>query len=113
MYGAPDDVPGECNARLHLGDNFGDGTCTCRCTLEPDHDGPHQELSRHGLMSEDSLAPHHIVIQWQGDARIEDTWDRYRSAKFHAAGVPEDWDGWDEQMPSDWDWKAHLHLLDD
>ena len=44
MYGEPEDTPGECNARLYIGDNYGDGTATMRCQREPGHPGPHVEL---------------------------------------------------------------------
>lgn len=43
MRGPPKDVDGECNARLILGDDYGDGTCTIRCQLPSKHEGPHTE----------------------------------------------------------------------
>ena len=43
MYGEPEDVNGECNKRLHIGDNFGDNHATMRCQLAPGHAGLHQE----------------------------------------------------------------------
>lgn len=43
MYGAPKDVEGKCNARLELGDDYGDNSCTFLCELNPDHQGRHKE----------------------------------------------------------------------
>ena len=43
MFGPPEDVPGECNARLGIGDDYGDNTATMRCQLQPGHEGLHQE----------------------------------------------------------------------
>ncbi len=43
MFGPPEDVAGECNVRLEIGDNYGDNTATMRCQLEPGHDGRHRE----------------------------------------------------------------------
>lgn len=43
MFGPPKNVRGECNARLEIGDDYGDSSVTMRCTLKPGHDGPHRE----------------------------------------------------------------------
>ena len=43
MYGEPKDVEGECNARLYIGDDFGDNTATMRCSMSPGHPLPHRE----------------------------------------------------------------------
>ena len=43
LFGPPKDVPGECNARLSIGDDYGDNAATMRCSLSPGHDGLHQE----------------------------------------------------------------------
>lgn len=43
MLGEPEDVEGECNARLYIGDNYGDNHATMRCGLTPGHKGPHKE----------------------------------------------------------------------
>lgn len=48
MFGPPKDVIGECNARLYLGDDYGDNVCTFRCQLHPGHSGPHQEAPERG-----------------------------------------------------------------
>lgn len=59
MFGKPKDVPGQCNARLFLGDNYGDGTCTIRCQLLLNHEGFHQEIT-----GEDP-----VIITWKHDQR--------------------------------------------
>lgn len=38
-----EDIEGECTARLFLGDDLGDGTCTCKCSLPEGHEGIHIE----------------------------------------------------------------------
>jgi hypothetical protein len=43
MFGPPKDVEGECNARLYLGDDYGDNSATFRCQLKLNHIGPHKE----------------------------------------------------------------------
>lgn len=61
MFGPPADVPGECNARLFLGDDYGDNTCTVRCNLPADHEGLHTENHRrHGYL---------VKITWEKDER--------------------------------------------
>jgi hypothetical protein len=61
MYGEPTDAESECNARLFIGDNYGDGRATMRCQLPPDHAGPHrEEFSRDG-------GP--VTITWVADER--------------------------------------------
>lgn len=61
MFGEPSDVDGECNARLFLGDNYGDGTTTMRCQLPPDHTDLHREqFEREGGM---------VTITWVTDER--------------------------------------------
>lgn len=41
--GPPEDVAGQCNARLIIGDDYGDNSSTFRCQLEPGHEGMHEE----------------------------------------------------------------------
>lgn len=61
MFGEPGDEDGECNARLFIGDNYGDGTATMRCQLAPGHDGVHrEEFEREGGM---------VTITWVRDER--------------------------------------------
>jgi hypothetical protein len=48
MFGPPEDVAGECNRRLEIGDDYGDNSCTFRCKLPQGHEGPHREEFRTG-----------------------------------------------------------------
>jgi hypothetical protein len=104
MYGAPPDVDGECNARLFLGDDHGDGTCTVRCQLQPDHDGRHSEKCRTG---EDHGPPegHEVSVTWAGDDRIERAWSEFVGSLFHLADDPEAFD-WIDEMPPAFNWQA-------
>ena len=34
MFGPPEDVAGECNVRLEIGDDYGDNSATMRCQRE-------------------------------------------------------------------------------
>lgn len=61
--GEPKDVPGRCNARLYLGDNFGDNHATCLCALTENHEGRHEEHSNPG--------GHNVVITWEGSDEPE------------------------------------------
>lgn len=61
MWGEPEDGDNECNARLFIGDNYGDGTATMRCQLPPGHEGLHrEEFARDG-------GP--VVVTWTADER--------------------------------------------
>lgn len=61
MLGEPQDKEDECNARLFIGDNYGDGTATMRCQLGPGHGGVHQEqFTRRGAL---------VTITWVHDER--------------------------------------------
>lgn len=61
MFGEPSDVDGECNARLFIGDNYGDGTATMRCQRAPNHEELHQEqFERKGGL---------VTITWTADER--------------------------------------------
>jgi len=73
MYGEPEDVKGECNARLYIADDFGDNHATMRCQLPEGHDGLHKEEFNHD-------SP--VVITWQRDERIDDRFEKELS-KFH------------------------------
>lgn len=61
MLAEPDDVADECNARLFIGDNFGDGTATMRCQRAIGHEDLHQERFERGG------GP--VVVTWTGDER--------------------------------------------
>lgn len=58
-YGEPEDVTGCCNARILVGDNYGDNHATFRCELEPGHGGDHRETFREGT----------AVLMWTHDER--------------------------------------------
>ena len=59
MYGEPEDVEGQCNAHLYIGDNAGDNHATMRCQLKPRHFGEHQEIWLEG----------DAVVRWKNDER--------------------------------------------
>jgi len=61
MFGPPKDVEGECNARLHVGDDYGDNHATMRCQLKPGHKGMHKE--------EYDSHTGKVVVRWKGDHR--------------------------------------------
>ena len=65
MFGEPKDVDGECNARLFIGDDFGDNCCTMRCKLPPNHKGPHEESFHHYGKP--------IKVTWEVDERETET----------------------------------------
>ena len=59
MYGPPDDVEGECNAHLYIGDDYGDNHATMRCQLPKGHKGRHQEKYDHN--------DGEVIVKWSGD----------------------------------------------
>jgi len=61
MTGEPDNVEGECNARLFIGDNHGDNHATMRCQLLPGHNGWHREMYKGG--------GGHVAVTWEKDQR--------------------------------------------
>jgi len=63
-YGEPKDVAGKCNARLEIGDNFGDNHATMRCQLEPGHRGNHRETYKTRSAGE-------VTVEWEKDERKE------------------------------------------
>lgn len=85
-YGEPEDVTGQCNARLFIADNFGDNHATMRCQLEPTHDGLHREQY-------DAQRGGPVVVTWEKDARRKcdhcDQWEHahdYDNCPRHADG---------------------------
>jgi len=64
------DVPGECNARLYIGDDYGDGTATMRCKLPAGHTGPHSESFTRSTF----LPPGRqtVTITWEIDERADE-----------------------------------------
>lgn len=63
MFGEPKDVDGECNARLCIGDNFGDNHATMRCQKAPGHEGKHREVYKDRTCGE-------VVIEWEHDDKL-------------------------------------------
>ena len=43
MFGPPEKIEGNCNARLYLSDDYGDNSCTVQCNLPQGHVGEHCE----------------------------------------------------------------------
>jgi hypothetical protein len=64
-YGEPKDEPGKCNARLFIGDNFGDNHATMRCSREPGHEGKHRERYTARGAGE-------VSVEWDRDEREQD-----------------------------------------
>jgi hypothetical protein len=78
MFGEPGDVDGQCNARLFIGDNYGDGTATMRCQRAPSHEGLHkEEFERKGgavtitWIADERERCDHGCGQWDHDHRDE------------------------------------------
>lgn len=63
-WGEPEDVEGECNARIYIGDNFGDNHTTMRCQLSPGHEGLHKEMFHRGPGKK---CP--VTVTWEHDER--------------------------------------------
>jgi len=66
MFGEPEDVEGQCNARLYVGDIHGEGHATFRCQLKPGHEGLHQEKYDAG----DDNFPNPVTVTWEQDQSI-------------------------------------------
>lgn len=58
MFGPPRDAAGECNARLEIGDDYGDNSATMRCQLTPGHGGRHREVYNSPEYGE-------VLIEWE------------------------------------------------
>jgi hypothetical protein len=63
MFGRPEDVVGQCNAHLYIGDDYGDNEATMRCQREPNHEGRHREEWMDGK----------AVVEWETDERERET----------------------------------------
>ncbi len=59
-FGEPEDVAGECNAKLYIGDNFGDNHATMRCQLFPGHEGRHREMYQTSVAGT-------VTVEWDKD----------------------------------------------
>jgi len=67
LWNSYPDVPGQCNAHCYIGDNYGDGSATMRCALEPNHEGCHKEIFRDGT----------CILTWEKDERC------YHKSGYH------------------------------
>ena len=65
MFGPPDDVEGECNAHLHIADDYGDNHATMRCHLPNGHKGPHREIY-------DQCSGDEVIVTWNINERDRD-----------------------------------------
>lgn len=65
MHFGPKDQPDQCNARLFLGDDHGDNSCTFRCQLPPEHKGQHREKFKRQYSSGGRVS-----ITWAKDERV-------------------------------------------
>jgi hypothetical protein len=65
MYIKPKDIPGNCNARLYIGDDCGDGRATMICGLEKNHEGLHKEEYQ-------SCCGGMVTVTWEYDEREEE-----------------------------------------
>ncbi len=59
--GTPEDVHGDCNAHLYIGDDYGDNHATMRCQLPPGHASEHEEKF--------GSEPQSVVVRWTVDER--------------------------------------------
>lgn len=64
MADSSNDVPGECNAHLYIGDDHGDNHATMRCQLPKGHKGKHAEKFNRGNGQK-------IKVTWVEDERDE------------------------------------------
>jgi hypothetical protein len=64
MFGEPKDTVGNCNARMWIADNYGDGSATMRCQLPLGHVGLHTEKFLRGDEGE-----HEVTVTWPHDER--------------------------------------------
>jgi hypothetical protein len=103
MWGPPKDVEGECNARLHIGDDYGDNRATMRCHLPEGHEGDHRE--KYLFDEEDPKAAHNVTITWAGCDRA---WEEAMDAEDEEALAAEDeerpppWVLWSEEEKAAW-----------
>jgi hypothetical protein len=77
MFGPQKDKPNQCNARMFLGDDYGDNDATFRCQLPVGHEGPHQEKFERKQMAPTDIWPNppkscgKAVISWEFDERFD------------------------------------------
>ncbi len=59
-----EDIYGNCNAHLYIGDDYADNHATMVCDLEEGHDGLHQEQYK-------SSSGGLVTVTWENDDRRE------------------------------------------
>lgn len=79
----PRSVPGRCNARMRIADNFGDNHATMVCQRPKGHAGRHRERWQ-------SVTGGLTIVTWATDVRIADRkgqaqMRRYRKKRFEEA----------------------------
>lgn len=85
MFGEPPDQENMCNARLFIGDNYGDGTATMRCQLPPGHLELHcEKFERKGGT---------VTITWVADERKRcdhgcGQWDHEHLSPYDEGAIP-------------------------
>lgn len=83
----PEDVEGECNAHLYIGDNYGDNRATIRCGFPEGHNGEHREVfhrrDRNGEIRQ-------CIVTWEHDERCRHDWMSLRSQEGKAAFFGDD-----------------------
>jgi hypothetical protein len=63
-------MTGECNAKLYIGDNFGDGVATMRCSLPEGHEGLHTESFQRANPSDLEGPKGPVKVTWEHDERL-------------------------------------------
>jgi len=63
MFGPAKNVAGQCNARLTIGDDYGDNHATMRCQLAPGHEGKHRENYQSRISGQ-------VTIEWEHDDKV-------------------------------------------
>lgn len=109
MFGAPKDVPGQCNAWLRMACDHGDNPVTFRCQLPEGHIGQHEERCRPEGDEYKNPDGRNVVVRWLGDDRIRCTWEAWRMKQYEEAGFPDEWE--DGEMPEGWNWAHYRQKL--
>jgi hypothetical protein len=72
------EVDGRCGAKMFLGDDYGDNSCTFRCQLPAGHEGLHEEKFEHKQEEPDPERPNWVpprscgkaTLTWENDERF-------------------------------------------
>lgn len=120
-------VPGKCNAKVCVGDDYGDGSRTLFCQLSPSHLGRHEFCFGEDPDCPETKRSHKVEITWLGDDNIpylEDTaWTLQKDRTFLVEDIPyedeeetaEYWEPYDPlaaMMSDTLDWLG-VELVDD